>query len=95
MRVKLETLEKVIHVAFEHMREHGVEELELDKDYYWNIPSEEKYDRYDQPTNLDLGQLSEDWRDIVNISENTSDILCVHLRAVSSIMRYIAEKYPF
>ena len=75
MRVKLETLEKVAHLIFEHMRDLEVEEVEIDNDYYWNIPFEQKYDRYEPPTDLDLGQLSEDWRDIINVAENRIDIV--------------------
>ena len=93
MRVKLETLEKVVHVIFEHMRDLEVEEVELDNDYYWNIPFEKKYDRYDSPTDLDLGQLSEDWQDIINVVENRKSCSGWDLRAVSSILRYIGEKH--
>ena len=95
MQVKLETLEKVVHAIFEHMRDLGVEEVELEKDYYWHIPFEQKYDVYNQPTDLTIGQLTDDWQDIVNIAGDSSNILCVHLRDVSAILRYIGEKYPF
>lgn len=94
MRVDLVVLEKVAQATFKHMKELGIEHVELEMDYYWNIPSEEKYDPYNKPADLNLGQLSDDWQDIVDIAENRNDSLGCDLVRLSSILRYIGEKHP-
>ena len=93
MEVDLNILENAINKIFSDMRSRGVERFSLDADFYWNIPCDKLYDPYSEPTDLDIGQLEEDYENLVEMS--SKNLLIGHnLKNISVLLRYISEKYP-
>jgi len=62
------------------------------KDHYWNIDSSEIYNVYNQPKKLDIGQVTEDWNELLQILENKREPILFHdLEHLSQVLRAIAE----
>lgn len=93
MQVDLNLLEKAVVSILREMKLRGVEHILLDADFYWNVPSEFIYDPYNEPNQLDIGQLEDDYETLKHAHE-TNKLSGYNLKNVSSIMRYLSEKYP-
>lgn len=92
MKIELELLEECIVTIFNEMKNQNINTINLESDFYWNVPSESIYDIYKEPIQLDIGQLEEDYNTLSQAKEK--DILVRHnLKSASAILRYIAEKY--
>ncbi|QMU62825.1 MAG: hypothetical protein GKR88_00080 [Flavobacteriaceae bacterium] len=92
MKVKIIDIQKGFNKIFDHIKDSGIEEVEIQKDFYWNIPEEERYRLEKEPANLDMGQLSEDWDNLLRIINNENDPIAYALVWLSSIGRYVGEK---
>lgn len=92
MKVKLNILEEAVITIFNEMREQGVDNIDLDSDFYWNVPSESIYDAYNEPAQLDIGQLEDDYAILYEATEKS--LLVRHnLKNIAAILRYLAEKH--
>lgn len=62
MAIDLRALKTITNRLFDHIIEtRGISTLELDRAFYWDVRSESRYDVSQQPTNLDMGSLADDW----------------------------------
>ena len=68
MKISVATLRNAICSILDKMIKAGVTDIELKKDFYWSIPSEDKYDPYHQPQELTLGQMIEDWKEVCQVA---------------------------
>lgn len=93
MEIDLNILESAVNKIFSNMRSRGLNNVTLDADFYWNIPSETLYDPYTEPTELNIGQLDEDYENLVQIS-NENLLIGHNLKSVAALLRYLSEKYP-
>ena len=94
MRVEFKILEEVLPIIFQHLNELDIKEIDLDKDFYWNIPEDKKYTPYEQPTDFDLGQLTEDFKELLAIQNKKSPPSGHALIALAALLRFIGEKKP-
>lgn len=94
MHVELETLEETTKKIFNHLKKIGIKSIELDKDFYWNIPYDQKYDPYKKPIDLDLGQLSDDLQELQAIHAKEVEPSGHALVALGSIIQFIGERKP-
>ncbi|MEX5731660.1 hypothetical protein [Providencia hangzhouensis] len=46
MKIELSLLEEAIVAIFKEMKVQGMDNIDLDADFYWNVPSESIYDIY-------------------------------------------------
>lgn len=92
MRVTTAELRKALERVLEHLEENGCSEQAFDEDYYWWVPTESAYDAYEQPSQLTLGQLSDDWDRAKAIADGRAEPLGYALVWLSTILRYIGEK---
>ena len=91
MNIELNVLKDTINTIFDEMKADGIESIKLDFDFYWNVPAESLYDIYNDPQQLDIGQLEDDYRTLCEAKEK--DILVrYNLKNISAILRYLAEK---
>ncbi|NUF50142.1 hypothetical protein [Gilliamella sp. ESL0250] len=91
MNIELDRIENFFNLIIKELKGNGIHNIPIDYDFYWNIPSDLLYDLYNEPKELDMGQLSEDYQFLLySISQ---DILTSgNLRKLSSLLRYIADK---
>lgn len=93
MKISTAKLRSVTEMLLDHLDEIGVDEIELDVDHYWYIPREFAYDvTTDPPMNeLTIGQLSDDWQELLNQLEGRTPALAYKLVWLASIFRAVGE----
>lgn len=97
MNVQIHELRAMAEQLLSRLEQAGVSAIELKKDYYWSIPSESLYDPYKNPTELTLGQLSDDLQELRAIQSGQTPPLPYALVWLSSLLRYVgthAEPAP-
>lgn len=92
MKIKIEELELITKKLFQHLRNQKILELDINEDFYWNIDFNERYNPYQKPSNLDLGQLEDDWNELCKIINSDSEPISFAFVWLSSILRIIGEK---
>ena len=75
--INLAELRQISEILFSHIEEAYGQTVALPVDYYWDIPDAELYAMDAEPTQLSVGQLSEDW-------EFLSKMLANILRAIGN-----------
>ncbi|HEJ9057551.1 hypothetical protein [Serratia fonticola] len=93
MNIDINKLEEILTAILEELKARGIASVPLDADFYWNIPSEAIYDTYNEPSELDIGQLEDDYEMLLS-AKNKGKLVGYNLKHASSLLRYIAEKHP-
>ncbi|MBT0549342.1 hypothetical protein [Riemerella anatipestifer] len=90
MKVNIETLEKITLILLSKLKEDNGKTIELNDDFYWDIPDNEIYNPYKEPKNLTLGQLSSD---IERIEEaiSSDSFINYDIKIISSILRALSK----
>lgn len=91
MDIYINDLQTIFDKLLQHVKEKGIESINVEADYYWNIPKEQLYNPYEQPSVLDLGQLSDDWYELRKIQHAEKEPIGYHLVWFAAILRVIGE----
>ncbi|NOI65478.1 hypothetical protein [Vibrio sp. 99-8-1] len=94
MVVDIETLQNAMLQVFEHLKHQGINSLDIDSDFYWNIEKKQRYDPYQMPNDIDLGQLSDSWDEIQKIASGEREPIGYALIWIASLYQYIGETNP-
>jgi hypothetical protein len=92
MQIEIAKLNSVTNLLFDHLKELGIDTIEIDNDFYWNIPKSQLYDPYNEPKELDLGQLSDDWNDLQKVISGNMDVVSYNFIDLAAILKAIGEK---
>ncbi len=84
-------LRAISDILLDHLENTGQVSFEVESDYYWNIPFQNRYDQYIHPTELTLGQLSDDWSELEAILSGSRDPIGYALVWYASILSRIGE----
>ncbi|WP_455812467.1 hypothetical protein [Pseudomonas graminis] len=93
MKIEFKKLEEIMINILGELQKRGIDNVPLDADFYWNVPSDAIYDPYNEPSLLDIGQLEDDYETLLN-AKKTDSFIGYNLKNLSSILRYISEKHP-
>ena len=96
MKIKLDDLFEIIQILEHRMREVYGNEVEIPKDdYYWAMSDEDKYNPYEEPKELTLGQVSFDWDVLMEVkaTEKSEDIVLIsyHLGCLAEILNVVKK----
>ena len=61
MRININKIQDITNIILDSLKKKYENGLELKVDYYWNIEDNEKYNVYKNPSELTIGQISEDY----------------------------------
>jgi hypothetical protein len=92
MEIDIARLRQITNDLLERLEKDGTSKLELDADYYWNILPEHRYDKYDEPKEFVIGQLSEDLAFTNQMIDGMCPPVTYGLVWISSLLRYVGEK---
>ncbi len=92
MEVTIFQLRAIAEKLFSHFENLGYDSVEITEDYYWNIPEEQKYDVLNDPKDLDVGQLTDDWEFLQSVLEEDRDPINYDLVWLGKILEVIGEK---
>lgn len=93
MKIQAVELERVIKKIFNQLKDLNISEINVDEDFYWNIDKEERYNPYQKPARLDLGQVEGDWNELKKINEGDLDVLGGSFVCASNLLRLVGEKF--
>lgn len=91
MKVDTHSLRTLCETLLNHLEQSGGREIELSNDYYWHIPAEQRHDMNRQPTELSIGQLSDDWQELQRILTGESEPIGYALVWLASILCDLGE----
>jgi hypothetical protein len=94
MLVDVKTLEKAMLAIFDHLKKQGISSVNFDSDFYWDIEKEQRYEPYQDPSGMNLGQLSDDWTEIQKIASGEKEPIGYALVWIASLYRYVGETNP-
>ena len=93
MKININELQQCLSQLLSNLKESKGENIELSKDFYWDISSDELYNPYEQPKELSLGQLSDDWQEIKRlVDNNSSNSIPYDLIRISNILRALSNE---
>jgi hypothetical protein len=89
---------KTVKFALNSVLDHLIDDLgfatisiEESKDLYWDCPAPELYDTTKKPSELTVGQLSDDAHFVASIKRGQSADVSYNLVHLAPLLRYIAE----
>ena len=92
MNVKVTELREIADTLFTYLEETDRGALEIAEDYYWSIDKEEAYDPANDPKDLTIGQLSDDWTELSAIKRGEKPPIGYALVWLSSVLKAVGEK---
>lgn len=93
MEIEAKKLEQLLSILLQHQKELGNTKFTISQDYYWNVPKDDRYDPYTQPSELTLGQLTDDWSRLQNLFDDNEAIVGYSLVWLGNVLRAIGENY--
>jgi hypothetical protein len=91
-RINVEDLRKSVNVLLDHILESGVESIDLEKQYYWQVNAQNKYDMATEPVGLVVGDL---WDDLdfteAVLTKDRKEAVAYTLTEVAQVLAYLGE----
>jgi hypothetical protein len=91
VQVRTADLRALVENLLTHLEQTGHQTVDLNDDFYWDVLAKERYDRYESPETLTVGQLTDDWSELTKILEQKSAPLNYALVWLAAILRRIGE----
>lgn len=89
MRVSTKELRAVTNLLLDHLESTSQSEFDIEEDYYWEAEQGQLYNPYQEPSRLQLGQLSDDWSDLVSILSGESPPIGTALVWLAAVLRRV------
>ncbi len=91
MEVSLSELRLIGESLFEHLENKGVDVIDIPHDYYWVIPEQARYDTHDEPSEFEMGQLSDDIKELRKLLESKKEPIGYALVWYAAILSAVGE----
>jgi hypothetical protein len=92
MQIGVADLQEVCEKLLDHLRELGIETVELSHDFYWEIPEEQRYDMRTVPDDPASARLSDDWHELCKLLNEQSPPIAYKLVWAAAILRAVGER---
>jgi len=92
MKVSTDELRGAALALLRHLDESGQKEFEIDEDFYWDVPADKRYSPYDEPKELTIGQLSDDWSEVALMTHGSRETVAYGLVWLAAVLRRVGEK---
>lgn len=93
MEIDIKELAQITQQLLAEFTKANGDVLPLEKDCYWEMSSNEIYNPYQEPKELTLGQLSEDWEGLKRAVASNS-IISYDLQRLGNILKALNSEYP-
>lgn len=94
MRVAVDELRRITDQLLTYVEARAGSQVEVEADFYWHVPDAAKYDKYEEPKELDVGQLSEDWERLAAISVGDSPAVGAALAWLGEVLKAVGKQTP-
>ena len=92
MKIDIIQLRTACDILWEHLRDLGIDSVNIPHDYYWSVSRQDAYRLDSEPATLVVGQLSDDWQAIQRVLEPDRDAIAYDFVKVSAILRAVGEE---
>ncbi|MEZ9526803.1 hypothetical protein [Enterovibrio norvegicus] len=93
MKIETTDLLKIIDILKDNLLEKFPTSIDVDlEDFYWELPEEGLYDPTNEPKVLTLGQLNDDWSELLRLKDQDNIPISYDLRRLSVILQIIRAK---
>jgi hypothetical protein len=92
MKVNVSELRQAANIIFDHLESLGHNEIDIDQDYYWNIPDGKLYTVYEEPSGFTMGQLSDDLNEMRKINSGQKAPIAFAFVWLSPLLRALGTK---
>lgn len=89
--MKIKDLELVLSLLILKIKEDNSSEVEIDADLYWDIQLDDIYNPYVIPKDMTLGQLSDDWQELLRLLDQDLAPINHDLKRIASILRALSH----
>jgi hypothetical protein len=89
MTINLNDLKQIVDMVFSSLNQSNELNIEVNADFYWDIPDEELYNPYKNPDNLTLGQLSFDLEELNRLLQK-DEVITHDLKRLSTVLRFLS-----
>ena len=90
--ISVDQIRQTLLAVLDHVKTTYGDTIELDSDYFWSIPDNAKYDVYNKPTELTIGQVSEVYEHLVKLAQPGQDVATFQLRWFAQMFEAIAHE---
>ena len=91
MTLTLADLREITTRLYDHLEAVHPGPIELEADYYWSIPREQRNDPTTEPTQFTIGQLSDDVMELRRIRDGEAAPVGYALVWLSAVLRELGE----
>ena len=93
LEIRIADLRLITDRIFDHIeKDLHVSAVEIKQDYYWDLQDDNLYDPANEPTELGLGQLYEDWQFLSAILVDKEQAVALMLLHLAPILRYVGSE---
>jgi len=93
MKINKKKLLSIINILCKEVNENFDEDILIDnEDYYWMVKLDDKYNPLVDPKELSLGQVSDDWEDLLRLLESDEIPVSYDLFRLAEILSLVYVK---
>ena len=93
VKIKTDDLVNIIDILKKNIMDNFPQEVEVDKeDFYWQLSEDDIYHPAIKPTDIDLGQLSDDWLELQRLIVKEGIPISYDLRRLAVILQVVRKK---
>lgn len=92
IKIQKKELKQILFTIINKIDNLNEAEISFHKDLYWNINDEELYNVYEEPKNITIGSIKEDWDFIQKILTDDREIINYDFNKIANILRLVGEK---
>lgn len=92
MDINLLDLKLITNRLLDHLIEtRGLVNVQVKASLYWTIPAEERYKVNDDPRQLEVGSIEDNWKLISSILDQNNQPVAYQLTELAPILEYLGE----
>jgi len=89
--VDISQVRRAVEIAMDELERVVGSETKLEKDFFWAIPLEERFNPYQEPTTMTVGQLSELIEHVSALDADPERVTRQHLIWLGDLLKAIGE----
>ena len=89
--IDIRKLKESIDVLLDHIIDSGVERLDIETQYYWQVEESREYDFQRQPEGYAVGDFYEDMATMEQVLSSKENVLAYTLTELAPIVAYVGK----
>ncbi|WP_167151225.1 hypothetical protein [Streptomyces sp. MBT27] len=91
VEIQIDKLKSVFDLLAERIRA-GEQTLEINKEAFWSVPSDQAYEIYNEPRDLTVGMISESWGHLEDMLSDPDRVVGYGFVWLAEVLRAIGDE---